>query len=223
MLSVIAPILSLISSLFGVFKKYPQKTIIVVLALSLVYVTQCKRCPECPEYPTIEQITPKPLVYPLSTYVPEVVYIPAHSTIKVIYDTVVKWKVEYINDVGDTMQQKQVYRKHYTPIYISDTIQDDTVAFISIHDVLIENEIKSRTVEKTFYPSIYNITTVKPHSPSTQVYVGFGIGGWNDKFGMSAKLSVRTKRESILGISYNPLNNYLEGSMLFKIKFKNVK
>ncbi len=160
---------------------------------------------------SITKLDPKPFVFPVKEYVPTPIVIPQYV------DTgSTNWKIKYEEQKIDTAKIMELYREYFSYKLYKDTIHCDTNGMVIVSDSISENKIMGRKVEGTFYPSIYTIAT----PPSRKFFVGIGMGGYNNKFGMSGKVLFIDKKDRIYGLSYNPILQYFEASTYWKIKLK---
>jgi hypothetical protein len=87
-------------------------------------------------------------------------------------------------------------------------------------DTLYQNRILSRSVLSEIYPRTIYKTSIKVIEPRFKLKVGFGVGGWKDKFGASLKVLAVTKSDKTYGASYDFINNFAEVSLNWTIRFK---
>ena len=159
----------------------------------------------------ITKLDSKPIVFPIKEYVPTPIIVPQY-----IDTGSTKWLIKYEQQKIDTARIMQMYRAFYSYKLYGDTVHSDTNGRIIVYDSISENTIMRRRVDATFFPSIYMI----PCTPVRKLYAGIGMGGYDDKFGMSGKLLFVDRKERIYSLSYNPILQYVEASTFWKIKLK---
>ena len=160
--------------------------------------------------------TPPPQIIDNSTFDTLII------TDTIVYnDTTYIPKISYQVKIDTIIDTVEVIKEYYTKNYYQDTIINDTTAFVVIMDTVYKNEIISRKrIVQTFPTHIYTTSIVHDKcKPRLKLKVGFGIGGWQNKFGASGKLLIVTKKDHTYGISYDPINKYAEGSIYWTIKF----
>ena len=71
---------------------------------------------------------------------------------------------------------------------------------------------------------IINLKPIYKFRPVTRkVYLGIGVGGNTDKFGIAGKVLYIDKKQHAFEYSYNPIINYHELSTYFLIRFRSRK
>ena len=137
----------------------------------------------------------------------DTVYVPKYSY-KLRVDTITKY---------DTIR---IIEEYFTKVYYQDTIINDSNAFVVVMDTLYQNEILTRSVYSQMYPRTIYKTSYKVPDAKFKLKVGFGVGGWHDKFGASLKILAVTKRDKTYGASYDFINNFAEISLYWTIRLK---
>ncbi len=219
MIPLLTTILSFLGSFLGFFKKYPWQTLFVLALVAMFFMDTCRKpCPEpdpCAELDTLALFNTWKVKYKDTTY------IPTHTTDTLTTtDTV---STEVIIEIPTNIDSLAVAMAFYTKFVVVDTVLDDSNGLVIIIDLLHMNRIWQRTVKKEFYPTIVHIketTHIKP-TPKNILYLGFGVNGWENKFGVSGKVALQNKRGRIYILAFDPINTTLEASILFPLRFKN--
>lgn len=216
-----AALLGFFSKFFEIFTKHPWKVLFVCALIYIFFIDSCINppvvCDECPEFDTSGFIASLSI-----TYSDTIDYIPIHDTIT-IYDTVNHYhNTETTVEIPANIDSLEVARSYYTEWMVKDTILFDSNGIIVVTDWISQNRIQKRRVyPKILYPhyKIVTKTVKKPCVPRFKLKVGFGVGGWENKFGASIKALAVTKTDKVYGISYDPINKYAEVSAFFTIRF----
>lgn len=174
----------------------------------------CDRPPvvyDCPGADTV-WLKKDSIIYQDTGYVPDPIYIDTGST-NVVY----KWKELEVDSLAVFM----AYGDYYTIRIYDEYILKDSNGFVRIIDSVYMNKIQFRTVKKEFYPSYIHVTHNIPYEPVNKFYIGGGIGGYTDNFGLSVKAMFINKKDNAVALSYDPINKYIEASFYYKIKLFN--
>ncbi len=187
----------------------------IIIFLQYTFSSTPKPCPECPTFDTTAFLSELTIKYDSSAYKP------IHDT---ILDTLYLDKEIIItNEIPADIDSLAVAMAYYTVRFSSDTLAWDTNAHIVVNDWLFMNKIQKRVISPfEIYPHLTTVTkTVKiPYEPRFVLKVGFGVGGWDDKFGASLKVLAVTKSDQTYGASYDFINNFAEVSLYWTIRFK---
>ena len=153
-------------------------------------------------YDTIHDTVP----YPVTRYVPKVVYKDTGST---------KWRTLKI----DTLK---ILSEYYARHYYVDTLVNDSLVQIIVCDTISQNKIIFRKpIVKTYPVFIKETTTIQsPVILKTKLYVGIGIGRNPNQFGLTANLLYLTKKDHAYNLSYDLLNHDIYFSLYWKIRLK---
>lgn len=196
-----------LTNILDLFKKHPYKVVILILVGIIIVQRSCTPDP-CPD-PVIRVDT---ISFTDTVYRPE-----PYKVVEYVKKNIHHYKVDTVIELS-IVDTGAILKDYFASIIYIDTIANDSTAFITISDVISQNRIHKRSVHKRFFPTVYTIFKEKP--PRTKVFAGFGINGWKDKFGISGKLLLETKKEKVYGLSYDPINGVAEVSMYWKIKLK---
>ena len=192
----------------------PYIVIIILMAILMLQRT-CKTemtCPECDEFDTTAFIQTLPIKYKDTT-----VYVPKPYT--VYKDTGKIIKVEVPADIDSFA----IATAYFSESIITDTILNDTNGIIVVNDVISENEIKERYIyPKTLYPhyKIVTGTIGEDYEEKIKLFAGFGVIGGVNRFGFSANILLKTKKDAAYGLSYDIINKDIAFSMYWKLKLK---
>ncbi len=189
--------------------KYTYPLIILVLIVVIFLQRECGNKP--PPEPRIVTVYDT-LRYTDTLYQPK-----PFNVVKYVYKDIHHYKLDtcYVMGEVDTIAILQDY---FATVVYKDTILNDTNGIVTIYDTISENRIQSRSVHKRFYPTTYIIHSEKP--PRTKVFVGLGVNGWVDKFGVSANIGLMTKRDHLYTLYYTPINQSVGFNIYWKIKIK---
>lgn len=212
-----AALLGFFSKFMELFFKHPWKLLLACALIYIFFIDSCLNppvvCDECPEFDTTGFIASLPIKYKDTT-----IYLPEPYPVHHYQDTGSYHEVEIPVDI-DSLEVAQAY---YAEWRLTDTILNDTNGFIVVNDLISMNQVQERFVwPKIIYPNYKIVTnTIKePYVPRFKLKAGFGIGGWQNKFGISIKALAVTKTDKVYGISYDPINKYAEVSAFFTIRF----
>jgi len=196
-----------------------KNIVIVILIGWLVFEKSCDApCPDpvpCPEFDTTAFIASLPIEYPDTSYVPTP-YPVYHTEDSLVY-------VEIPADVDSLA----VVLAYFSPsIYLDSIGTPDSLFLLVLRDSVNENRIQRREIlDLILYPTfkIVTKTVIEPYVPRNKVFLGLGVGGWTDKFGVTANMMFMNKRDNAYQLSYDPLNNTIYGTAFWKIKTKRSK
>lgn len=195
--------------IFKNFWKFTTALFFVIILLQRMCSGPEINCPEI----EVTKLPPVTIKYETQSYIP--VVIPEYR------DTgSVKWRTVYEQQKLDTAKIMEMYRSYFAEKRYRDEILNDTNGKVIITDLIRENKIINRTVEKEFYPHTYIITKIEYPEARRKVLVGLGVGGWVDKFGVSGRLMYIDKKNHPYTISYNPVLRYAEIGTYWKISFR---
>jgi len=210
-MGIVSEILKFLNLVLGIFLKYPWQVLFGISIVVIFFMQTCKvPCTEiipCPENDTV-WIKGDSIPYPDTTYIPVHHYSDTGST--------------HFVEIPANIDSLAVAIAYFDILNITDTILYDTNGTVIIYDIISMNRIQSRVVKKVFYPSYVVVTETYtiPEKPRNLFYLGAGVGGWNDHFGVSLMASLVNKKKQIWGISYDPLNKDFRVSLQLPIRFR---
>ena len=196
--------INLLAEILSILKKIKPTYLVIIILISIIFFQRACSEPKIVVEKVIDTIT-KIKIDTITRL--DTVYIPKYSY-KLRVDTITKY---------DTVR---IIEEYFTKVYYQDTILKDSNAFIVVMDTLYQNEIISRSVYSQIYPRTIYKTSYRIIDPKFKLKVGFGVGGWDDKFGASLKVLAVTKRDKTYGASYDFINNFAEVSLYWTIRFK---
>ncbi len=147
------------------------------------------------------------------------------DTISVVYDSISYIPKPYIiyKDTGsyhlskiyvtNLIDTNAIISNYIKKIVYSDTLKNDSLAFILIHDTLQYNRILNRT--KVIHIYTLQKTLVQPIKE--HLFAGFGIGGGKSIFGVTGNIALLTKRKRLYFFSYDILNHSIFVSIYWKL------
>lgn len=149
-----------------------------------------------------------------------------------IYDTIII-KEPYPEEIilpSDTffkyheVDTPYILRDYFSKVYYDDTLKNDTSAFIRIMDTISRNRLQHRKlIYKNNRPTEIKYTTTIINPKKNIIYVGGSLGFCEDNFNVSAGLFLKTKKDRLYGIYYNPVRKEYGGQIYFPIRFKKNK
>ncbi|MFK5856097.1 MAG: hypothetical protein QM503_08210 [Bacteroidota bacterium] len=150
-----------------------------------------------------------------------------------IYDTVEILSVQYVPSISyiDTGSVVWKYHKidtalilsnYFSKYYYQDTILNDTVGLIILRDTITQNRISYRNPSISIYPRLIKQTTLLKQvtQPKLKLFLGLGLGGNMSHFSLSPSLMLITKKQTSYSLSYDLLNNDVNFTMYWKLKFR---
>jgi hypothetical protein len=178
------------------------KNILIIILFGVILFQSFFRSPPEPEYITkTDTVT---ISHDSIRYVPK--------PYPVYHDTGSYHAVPvYITNPTDTAA---IIADYIQKIAYSDTLLNDSTAFILIRDTLQYNRIRSRS--KIIRIHTYNKTLTIP--PRPHFFAGIGVGGGKNMFGFTGNIGLQTKRGKLYTASYDVLNKTIFLSMYWKIK-----
>lgn len=174
--------------------KYFPWVIIAALLVLLVLQRECRRCPEQPE-PTV--------VTHIDTLVRiDTVTHTHHTEPQVIHDTLL---------LPGNIDTAAAIDDYYTRRTYTDTIRDSVYQLVIIDQVYMNRLQKPRTTKSSvFVPEIIIHRTdslfIHCPPPRAMLFVGVGVGGWDDKFSIAPGVALVTKRRNMYMLNYDPFN-----------------
>ena len=175
------------------------KNILIIILFGIILFQSFFRTPPQPEYITkTDTVT---ITYDSIRYVPQPypVYRDTGS-----YHAIPVYLTDTVAVVTDYVRK----------IAYSDTLMDDSIAFILVQDTLQYNRIVSRTKHIKVYSYTKTLTT----PARMNIYAGIGIGGNMDQFGFSGSVGLQTKRQRLYTVSYDLINKTISINVYWKIK-----
>jgi hypothetical protein len=185
--------------------------IIIIILLGIIFFlrecTPVPECPECPEVDTIEVVRFDTIRYEVVHYEPKIVFKDTGST-RYIFKT-------YTDTIA-------VLKDFFARNYYSDTLVNDSMAFVLIQDTVTQNQIANRRKTVRIFPAtVYKTTIVtRQADPRRKLYVGLGVGRSVESFGLAPSLLYISKKETAYSLSFDVLNKDLYFTMYFKLSFK---
>ena len=122
-----------------------------------------------------------------------------------------------IKEIPAIVDTNAILASYFSTNHYDDVLKDDSIAFISVHDDVSRNKIINRNTKIQIHP------VVLKQEPVRKLFVGAGLGGSIDKFGLSGKLLYIDKKQNAFEYSYNPIIGYHEVSAFFLIRFRSKK
>lgn len=173
--------------------------IIILLLLSIVIYQSCLRETSLPQTKT-ETIVKWDTLHKIDTILSPQYY------------TILKTDTIIIPPEIDTLS---IIKDYFAKVIYIDTINLDSLGFISIKDTIFNNRILSRIINKNIYfPTVYETTTITLNP--REFYVGFGVGTNQ----VSGEILLRNKNKQAYGIGIgldNNLNPFLTGKIYWKL------
>jgi hypothetical protein len=115
---------------------------------------------------------------------------------------------EYIADTNYPKllaQYNSLLKKYTALVEVKDTINIDTIGYISITDTVNQNSIKGRSVRTNYkIPTITNTITIQqPDKPKAHLYYGGGVDVTQmfAPIGAHGGLILKTKKDQLIGLS----------------------
>ena len=160
---------------------------------------------ECSSPRVVTNHTTDTVIYRDSIYIPK---------LDTLYFTDTIYKDSVISRIIEREKIDTVYiiREHFTYSTYKDTILNDSNGLIVISDTLYRNKIKSRYNQIKLYPQRFKPTL------RNKLFLGFGVGGWIDRFSLQGSVGLLTKRDNLYTISYDPINKDVSLGMYWKLK-----
>ena len=180
------------------FKKL--KNILIVILFGVIIAQSVFRKSPKPEYITKTKIDT--IVKTKTSYVPKPVY---HDTGSFHI------RVDSFQIPTDTAA---IVADYIRKIAYSDTLMNDSSAFILVRDTVQYNRITNRTKQIRIYS--HTKTIVIP--PKAHFYGGIGIGGNRNSFGVTGNLALQTRRNRLYTASYDILNKSVYLSVYWRIR-----
>lgn len=177
--------------------------IIVVLLVVIFFLRECSPKPEpCPKADTITIIQVDTFFYPVFDYIPKIIT-----------------KTEIV-EVVKKVDTAEIIRDYLTLNFYSDTLINDSNAYILVEDTVGYNRILSRIKTMRLYPrTIYNTKIVEKVTPQDwRLFAGFGVGRSPNRFGLAASLLFISRKQTAYSVSYDALNKDAYLIIYFKIK-----
>ena len=186
-----------------------KEFIILILILIIIFLRECSPKPET-VYVTHDS-TSVTVRYDTVKVQGKTVYYPApykESTIDTFFATKPA-------DTAFILRDYVKSREYNIPI-------EDTNGKINLFARVQFNKLAEYHYDGQFYPKTISVykESVQTILPRNKVYIGFGVGGWADKFGAEASLGLNTKKDHLYTISFDPINTYARLNMFWKIKLK---
>lgn len=176
--------------------------IIIILILLLFLQRECHRCPEPTEIvrvDTVYRYDSIPYTAPPMTPKPGMVIV---QPIPAGIDSLV------------------IARAYFSKRMGIDTLVNDSLYLLSLSWEVQENK------PTFFQPTIVDRkpTTIISHTiiekPRNKVFVGIGVGGSPNSFGLAPSVALYTKRENLYTASYDVINKDFYVTFFYKIKLK---
>ena len=181
--------------------------IIIVLLLAVIILmrecTPVPNCPECPEVDTVTIVVHDSIPYPVTEYVPKIIY------------------KNHFTEVGKLVDTNAIIAEFITRNYYIDTLVNDTNALVIVEDTVSQNRIIWRKKQVSIFPpSVYKTTIVtKQADPRRKLFVGIGVGRSAQSFGLAPSLLYISKRETAYSLSFDVVNNDAYFTLYFKLNF----
>lgn len=192
--------------------KYIWQLLFGVAILVIFLMDTCRK--PCPEVNTDGNDT----VYVLK-YIHDTIDYHDTTYIPVPGETVIKEIPKWIELAADTQAILNMYVDYLSYMVYDDILLNDTNGFLRVHDTIFKNKIKSRTVEKRFYPTyIHVVKTIKEkYVPRNEFYVGGAVGGSVSSFGAEVSGMFINKRKRAYILSYDFVQREVKVGVMFKI------
>jgi hypothetical protein len=200
-----------------ILKKYGPWLIIGMLIVLIVMLQQCRR-PVPPEVTTTiirDTIPGDSIPYEVMLPKPYPVYKDTGST---------KWKYKDVDTCA-------ILKDYFAEYYYSDTLKDDTSAFVQVNDIVTTNRLQNRKLifqnrrPTTITTTITNIGELPHH----KFYIGGGIGKSIPNFLTDSTLRLPisvlwiTKNRWAYELEYDLFNNFATAKVYYKLSFKRKK
>lgn len=182
--------------------------IIIILLLGVIFLLrECAPVPDpcdCPEVDTVTVVQVDSVAYPVTSYVPKIVY-----------------KTQYIN-LNLPVDSAAVVAAFMELNYYNDTLVNDSNAFVRVEDTVGFNRIIWRQKTVRIFPrTIYTTQIVsKLADPQRKLFVGLGVGRSPESFGLAPSVLYISKRETAYSLHYDVLNKDFYFTAYFKIKLR---
>jgi len=179
--------------------KYVQVIIIVALIGYVMFLRECTT-PKVITNNTVDTIYRSDSVYVpriVERIVPKIYYNDTGST-KYLVDTLLLTDTAYIILDWNT---EYIYK---------DTLLNNKDGFVSVIDTIYRNKIKSRQKQIKLYSQRIE--------PINHYYLGLGVSGSPDRFGLSANIGLITKRNNLYTIGYDVLNKDVYLNLYWRIR-----
>ena len=176
--------------------------IIIILMLLLFLQQECHRCPEPTEIVRVDTV----YKYDSIPYTPPPMFPKPGNVIN--------------QPIPKGIDSLAVAMAYFAVRNGNDTIVNDDRYLISMRWAVTENK------PTFFQPTIVNKqpTTIISHTliekPRNKVFVGVGVGGSPNSFGIAPSLALFTKRENLYTASYDVLNKDFYITFYYKIKLR---
>lgn len=154
----------------------------------------------------------------------DTIIIPGDTTFYAVYkQSKPKIDTVYVPDT-DTLYLQSIDTMSVILDYFSRKQYIDTISGQETEVVISESIFKNRIEKRNVFIKnnreskiITNLAEIKPRN---KLFIGGGINVSNDRISYLAGLKLVTKKDLILGLDYNPIENQITTSVYLKIKSK---
>ena len=195
--------------MYDILKRNWKLLVMLVLVMVIILQRQCKHCPDIPE--------------------PGII---SHTDTITLIDTVWQWRDSKPVTNWDTLEiptfvdTAGVITEFYRKKVYNDTISDSNFTVL-IRDTVTRNRITNRHTETSKYFPVHYIHTIDSIFYSNECpkarnkfYVGFAVGGWDNKFSVAPGVALNTKKDNLYLINYDVVNQVAQIHSYWKIRAK---
>lgn len=193
-------------------RTFPYIIISILLFVIIVMMSIPKKVCDhepCAEFDTSGFYNSMRIDYPNISYVP---------SFRTVYKVDIRPELVVQQQPIDSLA---IVKAFFNENIVIDTVMRDSNIYLVITDTISQNKIKRRTLSNfSIYPKYKIVTVTEKPKEVNKVYAGFGVGGNQYHFGMTANLLFVSKRSVAYGVSYDFLNNDVYLSLYWKLSFR---